>query len=740
VRALSIEAAEAELAAVTSREHELELDLEKLYNRAVHLCQSESRNLAHASERHKEVPAAIGNLQETLEQTSSVADELSSRVRKLDVTCNRVDECSKLVQEMLEVGECSEHISKAILSEDYERAAKYVARFRASQGHLPPGTDEASIRTMREAEVQLTAIVRKRFEGAMNAADSAEVSRFAKLFHPLGIASEGVQKYVDFIRKSLAEKCSAEFRALAPSMGKKAEADSMPYSQALMSVFLGIADIVQEHKNAVEDQFGPENFLVVIRGLLMEADAQGLKVVDKFCKDNASVFDNASRDMLQVGIVLQEATLITQRTQQFSDYIHNMAAEVVAMIADKNAFKANLPEGHAEIDGLPELTDLMHRIQELVSSYVRVEENFLLKSVTKAIKETDCLDPHDADAKTTTLVDDAFFILQESLRRAISTCDINAACAVVNNVSACISNEMKDALTCNIVESKRTYGAWVTHAKNFEPSDNPLFGMFLDPDPKGEGKLRSPLTSACSWPHSLNNIQQSIENIDMLKEAAEREFNEYFPPGVVEESRRVMFQHCVSALDATKGELDALHTAKCKEGLQMLKVQLSPSLQPLDTISYELDENQYEDFQVNDPFASAFNANADLIYQHLKSVLNPACCDEIMQNMAEQTCTKIERTAIKKRFSLFGALQFESDVRAVCSFFTNISEQALRHKFARLFEMAGLLSLETLAELREHYSETRSWRLTGDEIRKLVAARIDFRATEADFEGLHLPN
>ena len=87
------------------------------------------------------------------------------------------------------------------------------------------------------------------------------------------------------------------------------------------------------------------------------------------------------------------------------------------------------------------------------------------------------------------------------------------------------------------------------------------------------------------------------------------------------------------------------------------------------------------------------------------------------------------QAALSKHFSLFGALQFESDagnllcsemktcmgpeeehqVRAICSFFTSVSEQAgqvaelrlesmggrlsrqaLRHKFARLFEMSSL--------------------------------------------------
>merc|ERR1711920_742690 len=175
---------------------------------------------------------------------------------------------------------------------------------------------------------------------------------------------------------------------------------------------------------------------------------------------------------------------------------------------------------------------------------------------------------------------------------------------------------------------------------------------------------------------------------------------------------------------------------RCREGLQMLKVQLSPLLLPLDTIDYEIDENQYADFQVNDPFAKAFNSNAEVIHQHLKTVLHPSSCEEIMNNMAEQTCRRIERTAFSKRFSLFGALQFESDVRALCSFFTSVSEQALRHKFARLFEMSSLLSLEGVEELRDICGELRSWRLSPEEIRTLLASRTDFEATEMELNLL----
>jgi len=460
--------------------------------------------------------------------------------------------------------------------------------------------------------------------------------------------------------------------------------------------------------------------------------------MDKFTKDNVKIFEqHPSVDMREVGLVLQETALLTQRTQQFSTYVEGMAAGVVDMVEDKVAFAESLPSGHNPKNGLPNESRLIRRVQELVSSYVCVEQTFLLKSVEKAIRETDSLDPYDSDAKTTTLVDDAFFILQESMLRAVSTCDVNATCAVVNNVGGIISNELKNALLSNLSESGRLYGAWVKNPKHFliQGDDHPLMGLFID----NEGKLRNPLTSANSWPHSLSNLQQCVENLEMLKAATEKAFDDHFPEEETDKDKRTMFEHCVAALDASRMELEKIHEQKCKEGLQMLKVQLSPMLLPLDAIDYEINERQYADYQVNDPFAKAFNNQAEVIHMHLKATLHSVSCDEIMQNMAEQTCRRIERTALTKRFSLFGALQFETDVRALCSFFTSVSEQALRHKFARLFEMSSILGLESAAELRELYGEQRSWRLTYDEVKKLIGARVDFDATEDDIRGLMLP-
>merc|ERR1712176_1069027 len=97
----------------------------------------------------------------------------------------------------------------------------------------------------------------------------------------------------------------------------------------------------------------------------------------------------------------------TQRTQQFQSYIHGVAKEVVDLITDKQAFIRTLPQGHSEEDGLAENTKLLHRVQELVSSYVCVEQKYMQESVETAIAKDD-LDPYEPDTMTTTLVDDTF--------------------------------------------------------------------------------------------------------------------------------------------------------------------------------------------------------------------------------------------------------------------------------------------------------------------------------------------
>jgi hypothetical protein len=46
-----------------------------------------------------------------------------------------------------------------------------------------------------------------------------------------------------------------------------------------------------------------------------------------------------------------------------------------------------------------------------------------------------------------------------------------------------------------------------------------------------------------------------------------------------------------------------------------------------------------------------------------------------------------------------GGLQFDKEVRALCSYLTSLTAWTIRDKFARLIQVANLLNLETLQEV-----------------------------------------
>ncbi len=61
------------------------------------------------------------------------------------------------------------------------------------------GTD-LSIGHLREAEQNLKALVRKKFDTAIQSADRGSVERFFKIFPLLGLHEEGLEKFSTYLR------------------------------------------------------------------------------------------------------------------------------------------------------------------------------------------------------------------------------------------------------------------------------------------------------------------------------------------------------------------------------------------------------------------------------------------------------------------------------------------------------------------------------------------------------------
>ena len=73
------------------------------------------------------------------------------------------------------------------------------------------------------------------------------------------------------------------------------------------------------------------------------------------------------------------------------------------------------------------------------------EEFYLEENVGKAI----AIDEWSADALTTSMVDDVFFILQKCGRRALATGNLQCLCAILGQINNLLSNSLRTALELN---------------------------------------------------------------------------------------------------------------------------------------------------------------------------------------------------------------------------------------------------------------------------------------------------
>lgn len=95
-----------------------------------------------------------------------------------------------------------------------------------------------------------------------------------------------------------------------------------------------------------------------------------------------------------------------------------------------------------------------------------------------------------------------------------------------------------------------------------------------------------------------------------------------------------------------------------------------------------------------------------------------------------------ERIIFKTRFNKLGAIRFEKDVRAVGFYMVSLTTTfPLREKLTRLNQMAMLLDLEELEDLYEIWGNNAgaiTWRLTDQEVRRVLASRVDFHPDDVN--------
>ncbi|ORX50457.1 hypothetical protein DM01DRAFT_1363646 [Hesseltinella vesiculosa] len=409
----------------------------------------------------------------------------------------------------------------------------------------------------------------------------------------------------------------------------------------------------------------------------------------------------------QLDANLLEISLICQRASLFQGFLHERADEEMEKLQQAESVDefANKDQRFYHKNSLPISSGLSKRLTQLTDAFLLIDDYLLRTSMDKAMS----MDDYDASSnQTSTCVDDVFFILKKVVKRSISTYRTDV---VASTVQATLK-----ALDHGYIQifQQRLGSAFTSHDQSTR-SD------------------RSMEQSKVNYMVTLNNLDASSEYTHRLTEDMKKEVTRVIWQN--EESDRQAVLNVLDKLDAIASKFDQLlHTGMEQLLGQILKPRLRPLFQDAyREVKYVLDEEEYNEAELDDIFVKRFLHGFDNMVQLYKKTLIPSNWSTLMGLLLDVMTSQWERIVMQTRFNQFGALRFDKDLRAIIQHLSNMTEWFSRDKFTRLNQMATLLCFEEPAEIYHYWGSKpslASWRLTVAEVKKVLSLRLDFDANQ----------
>ncbi|KAK8945557.1 Conserved oligomeric Golgi complex subunit 4 [Platanthera guangdongensis] len=648
-----------------------------------------------------------GILLNSVGSTAILADQVSRKVRELDLAQSRVEATLSRIDAIVERSHCLDGARRALDSDDYDSAARFIHTFlQIDASFHDSGSDQRE--QLLQCKRQLESIVRNRLVAAVDKRDHPTILRFVRVFPLLGLQEEGLQIYVSYLRKVIAIRSRLEFEHLTEIANQDSQIShnlgqgGANFVTCLTNLFKDIVLAVEENDEVLRSLCGEDGIVYAICELQEECDSRGSQILKKYMDFRklsrlASEINSYSKNLLSVGstegpdpreveMYLEEILSLTQLGE---DYMEFMVSKIRGLVSVD-------PELCPRATKAFRSGSFNRVVQDLTGFYLILEEFFMVENVRKAIT----IDEHVPDSLTTSMVDDVFYVLQSCCRRAISTGSSNSVMALLSGAINLLTNEYQDDL----------------QQKMREP--NLGAKLFLG----GVGAQKTGIEIATA----LNNVDVSAEYVLKLRHEIEEQCAEVFPAP----ADREKVKSCLSEL----GEINIAFKRILSSGLEQLLASVSPRirhiLDSIATISYELSDAEYEENEVNDPWVQKLLHAIQTNIVWLQPIMTLNNFDSFIHLVIDFTVKRLDVIMMQKRFNQLGGLQLDREVRALVNHFSEMSQRPVRDKFARLSQITTILNFERVSEILDFWGENAghmTWLLTPADVRRVLGLRIDFK-------------
>eukprot|EP01135_Chromosphaera_perkinsii_P010069 Nk52_evm5s2010 gene=Nk52_evmTU5s2010 len=678
----------------------------------------------------------------TIAFTCDLAENVSRKVRELDLAQGNVLLAMKKADDIIDLLECAKGVEKALDSEHIESAAYYVGRYlqfdesvlKDATVYADAGTNPIEI--LKASEKKLKEYTYREFDSSVRTTNVEQIEKLFKIFPQVGLVKEGLKNYARFQATNIAkesEKRSSDME------GKKTLKTAIHVNQ-IVSIFENVVKLVEERRADIEEWYGKGVLCLFVKELQGGLDLKLGSILKRFIqerhlqrklrdirkvnrtahsssthKSKNSSSDEFAIDTIEIDLLLTETTFLSSKCLLFSNFVSSCVNWDYAYFEKEDAendeshvFKRNkeiLLETPKEEHLKP--SELEGKMEEIMHDYIVLEEFYLRESVLKAIR----MDDVEFGQITSTCVDDVFFLVQKSIRRAISTGSCDSVCAMLNHGNGILVTEYKqyfqdrgqNAFQGNSIDIKDILSTQFPVASE-ETSNNAFYDLVL-----------------------VNNTEVSSEYILKLMSDFEVELR----LADFSDKERTKIEFCLNDLTGTsntfKYMLQTLLEKLCSNSIDS---KIKSELDKLAQISYNIDEEQYSSYEVNDPFVQALLAKVDYLLEELKPSMTTSTFEALVIIIGQNMALAMERMIIKKDFNGYGCIQLDNDIRYIVTYLTTNSTFAVREKFSRVSQICTILNLDKPSDIMDYWGANAgsfSWKLTAGEVKQVMGLRVEFK-------------
>jgi hypothetical protein len=392
---------------------------------------------------------------------------------------------------------------------------------------------------------------------------------------------------------------------------------------------------------------------------------------------------------------IEEIVMLCVRSEEYNTVVNS----VLGHAAEKGVEKAA-----ATISALV-TSPLNCIVRELNAYYTSLEDRYMGQTIKMAIQMDECVE----GALTSSIVEDAFFILQKCGRRAMATGNVQCVCSVLSNMNNHLCNAYLSALQ----------------------HDTSVYDVLVGAPTESDMQAMDNTSMVAKAAQAVNNFDISSEYIKKLKADLDGYTFEVFESA----DSRNRIQSCLSDLMKTSSEFQRISTETIEQVAEKAMPELKELIDALVSLSFNLSDSEYAIYEADDPWLSSLLSSMEDHTSWLQTFLTSQNYESFVHSILGHVAKRIEALLLQKKFNQLGGLLLEKDVRNMVSYTANLSQRTVRDKFSRLSQMATLLNLESPAEVLDYWgenAESMMWRLSPFEVKRVLKLRVEFRDIDVD--------